>query len=122
MTKDISESELVILDALWKQSPMRSGEIAATLESRKNWHQRTVNTLVRRLVEKEALGYDKAPGGFLYYPLIRREDFRQERATKLVKELFDGEVSPLIAAFAEHEDLSPNDLEELRNLVSRLSK
>lgn len=118
---DISDSELLVMDVLWKSSPMRSGEIYSALASQRNWHRKTVNTLVRRLVDKGAIDYVKAPGGFSYSPLLARDSYRRQKATKLVKDLFDGEVSPLLAAFAETESLTDSDLLELRKIVSRLS-
>lgn len=122
MSIDITESELVVMTVLWRASPLRSREIVEATSDERTWHRKTVNTLIRRLVEKGAVNYDEAPGGFLYYPAITKESFRQREANRMIKGLFDGEVSPLLSAFVETEKLSDSDLDDLRNLIERLSQ
>lgn len=122
MPVEITDSELVVMSALWRASPLRSREIVEVTSGERTWHRKTVNTLIRRLVEKGAISYEEAPGGFLYYPEITKESYRQRQANKLIKGLFGGEVSPLLSAFAETQKLSDSDLDELRSLIERLSK
>ena len=122
MSVDITESELVVMTALWRASPLRSREIVEATSRERTWHRKTVNTLIRRLVEKGAISYEEAPGGFLYRPAITKESYRQRQANRLIKGLFGGEVSPLLSAFVETEKLSDSDLDELRSLIERLSQ
>ncbi len=122
MPVEITDSELVVMSALWRASPLRSREIVEVTSGERTWHRKTVNTLIRRLVEKGAISYEEAPGGFLYYPEITKESYRQRQANKLIKGLFGGKVSPLLSAFAETQKLSDSDLDELRSLIERLSK
>ena len=122
MSVDITESELIVMSALWRASPLRSREIVEATLGERTWHRKTVNTLIRRLVEKGAISYEKASGGFLYHPTITKESYRQRQANRLIKGLFGGEVSPLLSAFVETEKLSDSDLDELRNLIERLSQ
>ncbi len=122
MSINITESELVIMNVLWRASPMRSREIVESTSDEREWHKKTVNTLIRRLADKGAVRYEEAPGGFLYYPAITKKSYRKREANRMIKGLFDGEVSPLLSAFAETESLSDSDLEELRNLVEKLSQ
>lgn len=122
MPIEITDSELIVMSALWRASPLRSREIVEATSEERSWHKKTVNTLIRRLVEKGAISYEEAPGGFLYYPEITKESYRQRQANKLITGLFDGEVSPLLSAFVETEKLSDSDLDELRSLIKRLSQ
>ncbi len=122
MPIDITESELVVMNVLWLESPVRSREIVEATSEKRQWHKKTVNTLIRRLVDKGAVGYEEAPGGFLYHPMITKEAYRRREASRMINDLFDGEVSPLLSAFAETEKLSDADLDELRNLIERLSQ
>lgn len=101
---------------------MRSREIVAATADEREWHKKTVNTLIRRLVDKGAVAYEEEPGGFLYSPAISKKAYRQREAKRMIKGLFDGEVSPLLSAFAETEELSDSDLNELRALVEKLSQ
>ena len=120
MSIEITRAERAIMDALWGEHPLRCGEIAQRVAAEHSWHRKTVSTLVRRLVNKGAIGFDKGMGGYLYSPLIYREDYRLGEARKIVTELFDGEITPLLACFANAESLSKSDLSELRKLVEKL--
>lgn len=122
MSVEITDAERAIMEVLWHEQPLRSGEIVHQVSASRSWHRKTVNTLIRRLVAKGAVGYEKATGGFLYFPLIDREDYRRGEVKKLVTELFDGEIAPLLACFAETDTLSKSELRELRNLVAKLGK
>lgn len=101
---------------------MRSRDIVEATADQREWHKKTVNTLIRRLVDKGAVSYEEARGGFLYYPVVTKKSYRQREANRMIKGLFDGEVSPLLTAFAETEKLSDSDLDELRALVEKLSR
>ena len=47
---DISNAEFDVLDALWDGYPATSADIIARLNSRKAWHEKTIKTLLSRLV------------------------------------------------------------------------
>ncbi|MEL7024207.1 MAG: BlaI/MecI/CopY family transcriptional regulator [Pseudomonadota bacterium] len=119
---DVSDSELVIMNALWRRSPMRSGEIVEAISATRSWHKKTVNTLIRRLVDKGAIQYDKSPGAYLYYPAIDKDAYRVAKTTKLVSDLYDGKIAPMIATFAEADSLSDQDIAALEKVISELSE
>ena len=51
---DISNAEFDVLDALWEDSPATSADVIARLNKHKDWHEKTVKTLLGRLVKKGA--------------------------------------------------------------------
>lgn len=110
------------MEALWSEHPLRNGEIAQRVAVDHAWQRKTISTLIRRLVDKGAISYEKGVGGFLYSPLIQRENYRLGEAKKMVKDLFDGEITPLLACFAESEKLTGSDLSKLRELIEKLDK
>jgi len=122
MSIEITKAERAVMEALWSEYPLRNGEIARRVSADHEWHSKTVSTLVRRLVGKGAIAYEKGIGGFLYSPLIFREDYRLGETRKMVTDLFDGEITPLLACFARSEALSKSDLSELRKLIEKLDK
>ena len=122
MRIEITEAERAIMEALWSERPLRRGEIVQHVNRCRAWHQKTVSTLIRRLVDKGAVRFEKGIGGYLYYPVVDREDYRRGEAKRLITELFDGEITPLLAGFANVEKLSKSDLAELRKLVEKLGK
>lgn len=115
---EISNAEFEVLDVIWDSFPASASEIIARLEKKKEWHDKTVKTLLSRLVKKEVLGFEKQQRQYLYFPLIEREDYRQSEASHFVGRLFNGKVAPLVTGFASQNALSKQDIDELKALIS----
>ena len=69
----ISEAESRVMDVLWQQSPQTSEEIVAGLLEPTGWHEKTIKTLLNRLLGKGAISAQKDGRRYLYTPLLRRE-------------------------------------------------
>ena len=50
---DISKAEFDVLEALWQQHPVGANDIIERLNQTKPWHEKTVKTLLSRLVKKQ---------------------------------------------------------------------
>jgi len=72
--KQISQSELVIMNVLWARAPMGANEVAENVTS-ESWNIKTVKTLLSRLVQKDVLTTRKEGRRYLYSPLISKEDY-----------------------------------------------
>ena len=115
----ISDAEWEVMEVLWNTSPLQLGDIAKKLNNSK-WSTRTVQTLVRRLVQKNALGIRKENGKiFLYYPLVSREECQNARGRTFINKFFDGSVSQFLTAFYENENLTEEDRKKLMDLLNR---
>jgi len=115
---EISHAEFEVLDALWQQYPATANELIERLNQDKTWHDKTVKTLLNRLVKKQAISFEKQQRSYLYTPLLAREDYVQSQSQSLVERLFRGKVSPLIAGFAKNKHLKKDDIDELKAIIS----
>jgi predicted transcriptional regulator len=118
MTIEISKAEFEVLDALWEHSPASANDIIGRLNQTKEWHEKTVKTLLSRLVKKEAISFEKKQRHYLYSPLIERESYTQKESKSLIERLFSGKVAPMIAGFAKQNDLKKEDIDALKSLIS----
>ena len=116
---DISNAELEVLSVLWHQHPLSAQEIIETLNKDKEWHEKTVKTLLNRLVKKEAIGFEKQQRRYLYSPLIEQESYQQQASQSLIERLFRGRLSPLVAGFAKKNDLQKDDIDSLKALIKQ---
>jgi predicted transcriptional regulator len=119
---DISNAELALMQVIWQRSPCSAAEIVQQLQQQKEWHEKTVKTLLNRLVNKGALTYETQGRAYLYSPLIEKKDYQQQASGNFVQKLFAGRIAPLVASFAHKHELSPTDLAELKQLVARLEQ
>ncbi len=119
---DISNAEFEVLNVLWQESPASASEIIERLNQDKEWHEKTVKTLLNRLVKKNAVGFEKQQRKYLYYPLIEQARYQESEGESLIKRIFSGRVSPLVAGFAKNNDIKKQDIDELKDLIAQWEK
>ena len=115
---EISKTELEVMQAIWQGTPVDAETIIQRLNKQKDWHEKTVKTLLNRLVKKQALDFEKVGRQYHYFPLVSKEDYQEREAQSFVSRLFQGRISPLVAGFAKHENLSEEDISELKKLIA----
>ncbi|HWU78068.1 MAG TPA: BlaI/MecI/CopY family transcriptional regulator [Rhodanobacter sp.] len=118
----ISEAESRVMEVLWHQSPQTSEEIVALLIEPTGWHEKTIRTLINRLLGKGAISATKDGRRYLYSPLLQRDAWQQQESRSLLDRVFGGKVAPLLAHFSQHEELTAKDLAELRKLIDAIDK
>src|SRR5690242_20081199 len=106
----ISSAESQIMEALWRHGPMTTDEIVAEAGPANSWADGTVRTLINRLVKKKAIAGARDEGRFAYRPLVERDSYVLSESRGLLDRLFEGEVTPLVAHFARHRALTPQDV------------
>jgi BlaI family penicillinase repressor len=109
------------MQVLWRGHPREAREIADALAAEKGWKRTTVNTLIARLEKKGAVGVEEGSSPKRYVPLIDSSEYGRAETRKLVDLLFGGRIAPLIASFVGDKPLSPEELEELKALVEKMS-
>jgi predicted transcriptional regulator len=118
----ISDAESRVMEALWQQAPQTSEDIVASLLQPTGWHEKTIKTLLNRLLGKGAVSAQKDGRRYLYSPVLRREEWQQLESRSLLDRVFGGKVAPLLAHFSQHEKLSTKDVAELRKLIDTIEK
>ena len=116
----ISHSEKTLMDSLWHSSPLTAKQIIDTIDPSLDWHEKTVKTLLNRLLKKEAIGYNKQGREYLYYPILQEADYVENASASFLQRVFNGNVSSLVAAFTKQEKLSPKDISELKQLLKEI--
>ena len=119
MIMQISEAESVVMEVLWKSSPLGAEEVIAALSSR-NWAEPTVKTLLNRLLGKQAIAAEREGRRYLYRPLLQRPGWVASQSEQFLGRVFDGQVAPLVAHFSQRGRLSAQDIAELRRLIGEL--
>jgi predicted transcriptional regulator len=116
----ITAAESQIMEALWRCGPLTSDEIIADVAQRQQWGAATVKTLINRLLKRKAIRSEPYEGRVRYLPLIQKADYLQAESQGLLDRLFDGRLAPLVAHFAEHRALKPEEIKRLRKLLEEL--
>jgi predicted transcriptional regulator len=118
----ISDAESRIMEALWRKAPLTADEIYAKVGPANKWAPGTVKTLVTRLLKKRAIAGAREGDAYCYRPLIARSAWVQAESQGLLDRLFKGEVAPLVAHFAENEQLTAKDIRQLKALIAKIEE
>ena len=116
---EISKTEFEVLEVLWQQHPASANEIIAKLNENKEWHEKTVKTLLNRMVKKGAIGFEKQQRTYIYTPLLERDSYTLKESKSLLERMFSGKITPLVAGFAKSDELSKQDISELKQLIDQ---
>ena len=119
-TPRISEAEWEVMQVLWDRNPATAADLIETLRSRRTWSDRTVKSLLSRLVKKGALAFEQEGNRYLYRPTASRAEMVREESRTFLERVFGGAASPLLVHFLKQENLSSEELGELRALVDEL--
>ena len=119
---EISKSELQIMNAIWQLAPCDAASVIEhlnknNLATSQSWHEKTVKTLLGRLVKKGALEFKKQGRTYIYSPQIEQSEFQQTESLSFVQRLFRGRLSPLVASFAKSDKLTKQDVDELKQII-----
>ena len=116
----ISTAESVVMQALWRRSPLAAEDVAAEVASGQGWTEATVKTLINRLLKKGAIGAEKDGRRYLYRPLLPREAWVAGESQGLLDRLFDGRLAPLVSHLSQSRKLSADDIAELKRLIEEM--
>jgi BlaI family penicillinase repressor len=117
----ISEAELTVMEALWSApAPLTAQEVHDRIGDAREWSDRTVKTMLGRLLAKGVLAHEEDGRRYLYRPAVKRDAYVAGESRRLVDRLFGGRAAPLVAHLAEGEGLSQDDIAELEALLKEL--
>ena len=117
---NISEAEWEVIKVIWDAGkPLAAGEIVAALAGQTRWRPRTVKTLLARLVKKGAVKSLVEEKRYVYRAAITRQQAARQEARSFLSRVFDGALVPAVATFLKETDLSPNDVEQLKQILEQ---
>ena len=115
-TNEISGAELEVMQILWKADrPMRVQDVCDELKSGK-WEYRTVATLLIRMREKGAVTCEKRENVNYYTPVLDRESYTKSQTKTFIQKLYNGSVKELAVSLFRSEEMTREDIEEIRKL------
>ena len=113
----ISEAEFEVMKIVWKYAPINTNEITERLTKTTNWSPKTIQTLIKRLVAKGALTYEKQSRIFVYTPLIKEQEYIGQESHTFLERYYDGNITAMLSAYIENDKLSEAEIDTLRSLL-----
>ncbi|MGH7491068.1 MAG: BlaI/MecI/CopY family transcriptional regulator [bacterium] len=113
----LSAAEWEVMKVVWDHPASAAREIVTKLAEQKDWHPRTVKTLLARLVKKGAMAYEIDGNRYLYTPNIKKEALVKKEGHSFVQRVFDGVTVPMLAHFVKTTKLTREEIRQLKRIL-----
>ena len=108
-----------IMQVLWDRGRANAREITDALNEAEPVAHSTVQTLLRQLEAKGAVGHEVEGRIFVFIPKFKEDKVKRTAAQDLLERVFGGSVGNLVAHLLKDEKVSRAELDELRQLIDR---
>ena len=116
----LGELELQVLRYIANRPPATVGEVAEGFGVPRNLARSTVQTMMERLHKKEYLVRIEEQKVFRYAAKDSEASVLRCLVQTFIEKTLSGRLSPFVAYLSETQEVSQEEFQELRNLVSKL--
>ncbi len=109
------DSELKVMDILWREGISPAKHVADTLTRELGWNKNTTYTLIKRCISKGAI--ERTEPNFMCRALIAKEEVQEAETNELINKIFDGSADKLFASLLSRKKLSAGEIEKLKKIV-----
>jgi BlaI family transcriptional regulator, penicillinase repressor len=106
-----------IMQVLWTLGRANARKITDALCTAEPVAHSTVQTLLRQLEAKGAVGHESNERTFVFFPRLKEDKVKRTATRDLLERVFGGNVGSLVAHLLKNERLSRKELDELKRLI-----
>lgn len=118
MAMKLFDSELKVMEILWKNGEVKAKDIAKILGEEIGWSKTTTYTVIKKCIDKGAVC--RSNPHFICKAIINKRDIQVSEANELVDKMFDGSRSMLFSSLLESKKVTREEIEELKDLIKKL--
>ncbi|WP_346906321.1 BlaI/MecI/CopY family transcriptional regulator [Faecalicatena orotica] len=113
----ITEAEYEVMKVVWACAPISTNDVTEHLTRTTDWKPKTIQTLLKRLVNKGALTYEKQGRVFVYTPLVGEHEYISQESSTFLNRFFHGDITAMVSSYLENEHLTESEIDSLRSLL-----
>ncbi len=118
MAVKLFDSELKVMDVLWKEGDLPAKQISNILNEAIGWNMNTTYTVIKKCIAKGAV--ERREPNFLCHALIEKSVVQAAETEELLQKLFDNSPDLMFASLLGHQKLTREQIERLRRMVAVL--
>ncbi len=118
MNKKLYDSELKVMEILWKENEVTAKKIAEELYRQVGWSKTTTYTVIKKCIDKGAV--ERREPNFMCHALISKEEAQKYETDELIDKMYDGHPDQLIAALIGEKKLDKAGIMRLKELIKEL--
>ena len=112
------DSELKIMDVLWREGETTAKHISEILNEEIGWNRNTTYTLIKRCIEKGAI--ERSEPNFVCRALIPKVKVQEAETNELINNIYDGSADKFFAELLGRKKLSADQINKLKDIVGEL--
>lgn len=120
MSEKLFDSELKIMNVLWREGDTTAKHISDVLKEETGWNMNTTYTLIKRCIKKGAI--ERYEPNFMCHALVKKEEVQEAETNELIDKIYDGSADNLFAALLGRGKVSAEQLDRFRKLVDDLER
>ena len=114
-TRMLTNAEHRIMEVIWARGSATVAEVVEALKGKDAYT--TILTLMRNLKVKGYLSSRKEGRAFVFVPRVDRDTIARKAVHQLLSKFFAGSPSELVLAFLREEELTPKELDAIKQKI-----
>jgi len=115
--KELTRAEEQIMQILWKIEKGFINDLLPNFPDPKPAYN-TVSTIIRILEKKGFVGYHAYGKSHQYFPLITKKDYTRSFLKRFLTGYFENSYKEMVSFFAKEDNISIEELEEIKKMIS----
>jgi predicted transcriptional regulator len=111
----LTNAEHRIMEVIWARGSATVAQVVEALKGKDAYS--TILTLMRILKAKGYLSTHKDGRAFVFTPKVDRDTVARKAVHQLLSKFFAGSPSELVLAFLREEEITPEELDELKRKI-----
>jgi len=116
-SRTLTDGEHRIMEVLWRRGAASVADVVEELSGKDGTAYTTILTMMRILREKGYLTCRKDGRAHIYTPRVDRETAARKAVRQLLAKFFSGSPGELVLSFLREEEISPEELDELKRRI-----
>jgi BlaI family penicillinase repressor len=115
----LTKAEEQVMQVLWELGKGFVKDVIEKFPPKNKPAYNTVSTIIRILEKKGFIGHTDYGKTYEYYPLISKPEYTKHFMGSFMKDYFSNSYKHLVSFFANENNLSLTELEELKKVMDR---
>lgn len=118
----LGETEMEVLHHVWDLGEATVKDVRKRILEKREVAYTTIMTVMKNLSEKGYLKYRKDGVTYVYSPAQEPESVRSSLIGDLLKKVFKGSPKEMVQALVNSDDLTADDLSEIKKMIDQMEE
>jgi BlaI family transcriptional regulator, penicillinase repressor len=114
----LTKAEEELMQLYWEKGESTVTDLITEMPEPKPAHS-TVSTITRILESKGFLDHKAYGRTYVYYPIVKKEDYSRFSLLALVSNYFKGSMNEMVSFLVKEDELSLKDLEDIKTMYKK---